>query len=72
MASQRGECDIFSIPAARTTAGTTAAANMGRQPQPAESNAKSSTYDTRIPKEIASCCKITRPPRMLTGASSAM
>jgi hypothetical protein len=42
MPSHRGECDMASMPMASAVAGSTAAANTGRQPQPAESNAKSS------------------------------
>ena len=34
MASHRGLWSSFSIPMASTTAGTTAVANIGRQPQP--------------------------------------
>ena len=60
------------MPIARARAGSTANPNIGRQPQPAESNAKSSAYDSRMPHEMASCCSTTRPPRMRAGDISAM
>jgi hypothetical protein len=70
--SQRGENGMKYMPIASAAPGTAASANIQRQLLGRGAKPQSTMYATRMPSVIMSWLKVTTPPRMRGGTSSAM